>query len=206
MMFEKIRGLLSNKTWAINLIISLAVLYAAFEIQRFAASIAERADTTPVHDLILDHIPTINLDPLLVALMYAILLCIFFGLASNEPERLPYFMKALALLFLLRALAINLTHLGVPPSASTDGTVDPLFSSYYYTQDLFFSGHVSSVFLASLIIRKPWLKWALTIGSVVVAIILLIMHVHYSIDILAGYFIAYGIYKISQKIFKEEVT
>jgi hypothetical protein len=36
------------------------------------------------------------------------------------------------------------------------------------------------------------------VSSIILAITVLLMHVHYSIDVLSAYFITYGVYKLSE--------
>jgi hypothetical protein len=38
-------------------------------------------------------------------------------------------------------------------------------------------------------------------ASIVLAITVLLMHVHYSIDVASAYFITYGVYKVGDQLF-----
>ena len=70
-----------------------------------------------------------------------------------------------------------------------------------FRNDLFFSGHTAFPFLAFLIFRDSWIRWVFLAGSLVQGTTVLLMHVHYSIDVVAAFFIAYGSYSICRKIF-----
>ncbi|MBD3360385.1 hypothetical protein GF366_01130, partial [Candidatus Peregrinibacteria bacterium] len=77
-------------------------------------------------------------------------------------------------------------------------------SKLFFENDLFFSGHTAVPFLAFLVFKESKIfKWVMFAGSILMAITVLLMHVHYSIDVFAAFFITYGIYSISNKIFRD---
>ena len=65
---------------------------------------------------------------------------------------------------------------------------------YPITKDLFFSGHTSTLFLMFLITQHKKVKATLLTISIIVPILLLVQHVHYTIDILAAPVFAYAIF------------
>jgi hypothetical protein len=70
----------------------------------------------------------------------------------------------------------------------------------YLTKDLFFSGHIATTFLLYLFARRfgkaSRVFLALNLFTLVVV---LLAHLHYTIDIIAGYFITYGVYRMSEQ-------
>lgn len=82
---------------------------------------------------------------------------------------------------------------------------DPFLNELIYsgeiTTDLFFSGHVGLVFLAAFLSEKRW--YYMVLGSML-AVLLLVQHIHYSIDVLAAVPIAYLISIFVKRI--EEVA
>ena len=52
--------------------------------------------------------------------------------------------------------------------------------------------------------RHPYLRWIFLTASVIFGASVLLGHQHYSIDVFAAFFIAYGIYHIALKLFEED--
>ncbi|MBC7884582.1 MAG: hypothetical protein H7X99_03860, partial [Saprospiraceae bacterium] len=78
---------------------------------------------------------------------------------------------------------------------------DPVVEILFYggdvlLKDLFFSGHTANLILVGLVVDVPWLKRALFFFALVVGILVVLQHVHYSIDVVAAPFFAYAAYKI----------
>ncbi|MFX7751990.1 phosphatase PAP2-related protein, partial [Acinetobacter baumannii] len=73
--------------------------------------------------------------------------------------------------------------------------IDPLTNIFYggkfISKDLFYSGHTATLFLMSLCLQKQSEKILALIASIAVAVMVLIQHVHYSIDVLAAFPFAY---------------
>ncbi len=106
----------------------------------------------------------------------------------------------LSLFVLVRSAFIILTHLKAPADAIT--VVSPSFFQFLtYTNDLFFSGHAGLPFLGFLVYKDSKIKCFMIFSSIILALTVLLMHVHYSIDVASAYFITYGIYVIGTPLF-----
>ena len=82
---------------------------------------------------------------------------------------------------------------------------DPLLEGSFYdskvlVKDLFFSGHTSNMALLTFLMDIKWLKKILAICTLIVAYLLLVQHVHYTIDVIAAPFFAYLSYRIAVKV------
>jgi hypothetical protein len=78
---------------------------------------------------------------------------------------------------------------------------DPIVSSSTYegikiTKDLFFSGHMVTAFCSYFAMPNRTLKVVFLLGSIALAILLIIQHVHYTIDILGAYVAVFLIYRV----------
>nr|WP_260172350.1 sphingomyelin synthase family protein [Mucilaginibacter phyllosphaerae] len=84
--------------------------------------------------------------------------------------------------------------------------VDPLTGVFYgntvITRDLFFSGHTSTLVLIFLCLEKRNDKILGFIAIVAVMMLLLVQHIHYTIDVVAAPVLVYLIFLLVQKFLK----
>lgn len=188
--------------WSIVIfVLSLAITY-------FSVVYANTfSNGNKVQDIILDNIPTFDVNFLffqggMIFILLATLIVLY------NPKSISFAMKATALFFAIRSLFTILTHLSAPILATytyidfEDPVRQALFT-FTSGNDLFFSGHAGYPFFMAMIfwkdIRFRIFFLAMTIfGSAIV----LLGHLHYSIDVFSAFFIGYGIFEISKRIFK----
>ena len=82
----------------------------------------------------------------------------------------------------------------------SDPFLKPFYGSNVITKDLFFSGHTGSVFLIFLILRKKWEKIFALVATILVGILLLIQHIHYTIDVIFAPVFVYVVYFLAKKV------
>lgn len=108
-----------------------------------------------------------------------------------------------AFVVFVRDIFMILTHLQVP--ADVVPVSYPLFANFWnFNNDLFFSGHVAIPFLGFLIFRDSRIRWFFLAGSIFMGAVALLTHRHYSIDVFAAFFIAYGCFKLFNWIFDKK--
>ncbi len=183
------------------IIISLLFFIIAFMLNYTAGSYAERRGTTPVDDIILDNIPTMDIDVIYIYGSSLVILVLFGYPLFFKVKKLHIVINQFALLSLLRSFFISLTHLGTPMN-SLIYTTPKLFILFDFKNALFFSGHTAFPFLGFLLFRKEKIGVFFLISTLVMMITVLCMHVHYSIDVFAALFITYGSFKIGEQISK----
>ena len=85
------------------------------------------------------------------------------------------------------------------PPAGLIPLADPLtnlfYGLHYITHDLFFSGHTATVCLIFFCLKAEWTSDFTGFASVLLGFLLLIQHVHYTIDILAAPVFTYAVYR-----------
>lgn len=115
------------------------------------------------------------------------------------PQRALFGFASLSLLMIIRAFFLNLTNLGIPEGSN------PIENASTFGGDLFFSGHTAYPFLLALIFWDiKILRYTFFIISLILGFSSILGRYHYSIDVFAAPFIAYGVFKISQKLFPEK--
>lgn len=193
-----------------SLITALAMLGISFVLAHFAYAYALdyslRPTSTYVGDVLLDNLPIVNLNFLIVeGALFAVFASSLFMLFN--PRYILFGLKALALFIASRALSMSLTHLGSYPGHVDPGIgfFDAIYSYLNLQSGFFFSGHTGLPFLAALVFWEHRTVRILFLSlSFVFGIAMLLAHVHYSIDIVAAPFMAYGIFNIAQYFFPRD--
>jgi len=156
----------------------------------------------PTTDLLLDNLPIVNTD--LVFSEGALLFVLFvIVLLFLKPETISFTLKSIATFIIVRSIFVTMTHLGPFPGH----IITDLNSFRYLTSgsDLFFSGHVGMPFLLALLFwRDKRLRIVFIACSIIASVAVILGHLHYTIDVFSAFFIAYGVYHISQHFFKKD--
>jgi hypothetical protein len=189
---------------------ALALLVVAYIAEHYAHiyayDVAERPTTNNVGDLILDNIAVFDLNFIIIEVaLVAIVLGTFF--VFSRPRYVIFTLKAIAIFIIIRAIFISLTHVGIHPEnlAPGIGFFDSIYVYLNFQTGLFFSGHTGLPFMMALIFwNNVRARYVLLSLSFVFATAVLLAHIHYSIDVLAAPFMAYGIFKIAQYLFPRD--
>ena len=194
-----------------SLVTALVLLGFSFIFEHFASvyalSYSLRPTSTYVGDLLLDNLPLVNLNFIIVecallSIVAGILFVIFV-----RPRYILFTLKALALFIATRAFFVSLTHIGIYPTHISPGVgfFDGLYVYLNFQTGFFFSGHTGLPILMALIFWKRLLERVVFIFlSFIFAVAVLLSHIHYSIDVFAAPFMAYGIFKMSQDFFAHD--
>lgn len=194
---------MKNNDFVKSFIISILFLLISLYINFIAGNYATESASLPVTDIILSNIRRFDVDGFFIygpILLFTIIsvMCIY------NPKKIPFILKNIALFTVIRSLFISLTHLGpFPMQAAIEST--NLISKFTFGGDLFFSGHTGIPFLMALIFwQNKKLRYFFLTYSIFMGTIVLLGHYHYSIDVLAAFFITYTIFDISLYLFKKE--
>ncbi len=116
----------------------------------------------------------------------------------KTPERLMFALQSYMLLVVVRTIAMYSIPLDPPHAAIPliDPFVKYLGTGIQLNKDLFFSGHTATLFLLYLVSENKILKKIFLICTVAVGLSVLIQHTHYSVDVIAAPFFAYGVYRL----------
>jgi membrane-associated phospholipid phosphatase len=179
-------------------------LIIALVLNYIAGSYVEKKTGGSVSDLILDSIPAINLSFIFYygALILALITLIY--VFFFKVHKIHIVVGQTSLLIMVRSFFICLTHISTPEGAILSHA-PRIFDFFDFQNALFFSGHTAAPFLLFLIFRKEKIGIFFLIMTFVMAATVLLMHVHYSIDVFAALFISYGCYKIGNWMFSKVI-
>jgi PAP2 superfamily C-terminal len=170
---------------------SVIMLLIVFMLPLFFNHIEKRKGTL-LNDWLLAQIPPHNVSVLIFAVIWGMILLILYR-AIYHPSIYINYCWALILVSLARLTCISLVPLS-PPQGLIPLT-DPITGIFYgesnITKDLFFSGHVATLTLIFLCLEIKSDKIIAFFAIIVVAVLLEVQHIHYSIDILAAPVITY---------------
>jgi len=178
-------------------LVAFFILIGSLFVNFYAGSYATEKWTTAVTDIVLSNTRAHDVDALFIS---GIVLFFFFVLiwCLRYPSQMPYILKSVALFILIRSVFVTLTHLGpFPDSIFIINTW--IIGKLNFWADLFFSGHTGMPFLMALIFWKnKWMRYIFILLAITFGIIVLLWHLHYSIDVLAAFFITYSIHRMCE--------
>ena len=183
------------------ILFSLFILVLSLVTSYNAGRYADAAIGVHVTDLILDNFGPYDLGWFYTYVWIAIAAVFFIYPLIFKVNKLHEWISQFALLAAIRGYFIILTHLSLRITAVAVNFPKPI-AWFIFQNDLFFSGQVSVAFLGYFVFKESKIRYFFLISSILIGIVSLLMHQHYSIDIFAAFFITYGSYKIGNKLFR----
>jgi len=201
----KYKSHLSDRKFLTSLLMAFLFLILSIIATYFAIQYADEKASGSVTDIVLSNIPVFDVDGIfLYGPIVFWLITIFYAFAF-EFKKTPFMLKSLALCVTIRAIFITLTHIGPFPDHTITNVSNSFFSVFTSGNDLFFSGHTGFPYLMALIFwDNKYSRWFFLFSSFFFGAIVLMSHLHYSIDVAAAFFITYAIFRLAQKWFKKE--
>ncbi len=141
----------------------------------------------PLDDFLLRRLPALDCSVPLFVVLYALILYTLFSII-RDTNRLITGLYAISAVFAMRAATITLFPLAPPVGMVSlrDPFVRAFFGGNEITKDLFFSGHVATAVLMILLLDDRKKQRLLAPLVAAVAVMLLVQHAHYTVDILAA--------------------
>jgi len=195
------KSFLKNKKNLIEFVITAVIVTAVIIAFSHFLHFIEQRDGVILNDPILKMFNPIDLTWLTFALIYLSLI-IFVVTTFNKPDKLLIAFQAYGLMLIFRTIAMYLTPFEAPERILllNDPFVQFFAKGDILTKDLFFSGHTGTLFLVFLLAENKTLKTIFLILTILVGSAVLLQHVHYSVDVFVAPFVAFGAYKIIEKI------
>lgn len=197
------KSLIRNKgylrVWIVSLFTTLAVLVIA---GLYLCYNETRTNGVVLNDYVLANILPRDISSILFPITW---ICILGSLPIllRTPNRAMRIFWGISVIGIIRCVVMYLVPL--EPPIGIIPLRDPFVEGAFYdnkvlVKDLFFSGHTSNMVLLTLFMDIKWLKIILAFAATTVGYLVLVQHVHYTIDVIAAPFFAYLAYRIATKI------
>ena len=155
-------------------------------------------------DMLLEWLPVVDMSVPIFIILWGMFIYLLFR-SIKSPLIFLNFIWCLALLHMSRVMTIGLIPLDAPKNLIT--LIDPISTHFYkvpfITKDLFYSGHTATMFLMFLCFHGKREKALALFASISMGILVLVQHIHYTIDVVAAPFFAWLIYLLAQRILKK---
>jgi len=164
----------------------------------FFTVIGAKPGITPF-DPLLASIPARNVAVQIFVVLYV---SVVWGIAALLPVPRAFIrmLHAYAALLVLRMLSMYLVTFEPPPGIIP--LVDPVTVLFYpgdtpFLKDLFFSGHAATPLLFAFAVGAGRGRMLLASCAAVVGVLVIVQHVHYSVDVLAAPLFAWLAWRVS---------
>lgn len=200
--FSTWRSAIQNDTFRKHLVLTLILLIACAIAAPPIFRFVEIRKGIVLSDPVLDVLQPAEVSLYIFGLLYLLIIIGLIGILQS-PTLLVVGLKAYLLITLFRFITLLLVPLDVPPGLLLlkDPLVDKLFYQQPITKDLFFSGHTSilALFMFLLWNKGVW-RWVYATGTLMIGLLLLIQHAHYTLDVLVAPAFAWLAVKLAIKI------
>jgi hypothetical protein len=183
----------------------LIMLAGIFTALPFFFQAIETRDGYFFSDFLLQWLPAHNVSVPVFFLIWSCCLILIIRI-FGDPMILLVTLWAYNGVTLLRMACIGLISLNPPAGLIplADPITNQFYGAHYITHDLFFSGHTTTVFLIYLCLKKKTDRMYALLASISLGILLLIQHVHYTVDVLAAPVFTYAVFRLALMFTKSE--
>ena len=161
----------------------------------------EQRNGIVIPDMVLNFFPSMDVSIPIFTMLWSMTILIIVR-SVQSPKLFVTVLYGFVFMELSRMMTIILFPLNPPEHLIP--LVDPLSNSFYgksfITKDLFYSGHTATMFLFFLCFRRKTDKLLSLLCSIAVGVLVLIQHVHYTIDVIAAPFFTTICYLVGKKI------
>jgi hypothetical protein len=193
----------ANSSFKMKTVIgSFLLLLVLISFPKFFATI-ELRNGIVLSDFLLEQLPSFDLSIPIFLLIWSTAILLIRRIIQS-PTLFLQFLISFLLLCILRILTISSIPLNAPIGLIP--LKDPISSLFYggkeifITKDLFFSGHTATQFLMFLSFQKKGDRIITGITSFAIALMVLVQHIHYTIDVIAAFPLSYIVYLLGKKI------
>lgn len=195
------KGALQNMNFRVQFIVTMIILASFTFIFKHFFDFVESRSGTGLYDVVLSNIPAYDVSWGVFFILYS---AIFIGIITHRahPKTVLIIFQTYILVTFVRMVTITLIPL--EPPVGYLPLREPVVQFFtnggkIISKDLFFSGHVSTVMSVYLGTHLPRTRAVLFFCVVAICILLLVQHVHYTVDVVAALPATWLVYKFCKK-------
>jgi len=196
-----------SQAWASSLfrkkaIIAILLFIALVLFLPHFFSVIETRQGIVLNDWLLSNLPARDFSFTIFIFVWSTSLLIIFR-SVQQPRIFLTTIYLMIVMTIIRLICISIFALDPPPGLI--GLKDPLTSLTYggtdvfITRDLFFSGHTSNLFLIYLCLQKKRDKQFALMATIIVGMLVLVQHVHYTIDVIAAIIFTWCLFALAKR-------
>jgi hypothetical protein len=193
------KSALSDRSFLLKLLITPGLFLVYSAITQKLGNYVEMRKGVILNDKLLEIIPSFDFSLSIFILLYSSLTIVIIS-HLHKPKVILRIIEMHFLVAVVRQICILCVALEPPigiivlRDVFLENTVYPRNSPL--TKDLFFSGHVASIWLYSLCSENKMIKYYLGFATILMSFMILSMRVHYSYDVYGAFFFTTIIYFI----------
>jgi hypothetical protein len=161
----------------------------------------QQREGSQINDFLLNQITPRNVSNWVFSIIWSMAVLTLIR-CIQQPSVFLMFLWGFILLSFSRMISIIAVPLN-PPNNLLE-LIDPISNTFYgskfVTKDLFYSGHTATQFLMFLCLKNKWDKLATLISTFLIGALVLVQHIHYTIDVLAAPILTYLVFILVKKI------
>lgn len=192
---------IKNPAFRRKLLIGLLALCLVLYCLPYFFQHIEKRNSHILNDMVLNWLPAKDMSVPIFSIIWTMALLIMIR-SIQSPKIFILFLYSFLLVEASRFITISLVPLNAPLQLIP--LMDPISNSFYgktfITKDLFYSGHTAIQFLFFLCLRKRIDKLIALCCAISIGLLVLVQHIHYTIDVLAAFPFAFLCYFTAKKM------
>jgi membrane-associated phospholipid phosphatase len=193
-----------NQLFRKKLIAGFIILIIILSFLPYFFNIVENRKGIRLDDIILAHIHPRDISVPLFIIIWSMSLFILYR-CIQDPVILITFLWCYIFLNITRIISISLLPLEPPPGLIelNDPVTGIFYGRKFITKDLFYSGHTATLCLIFFCLQKKYEKIIALAATILTGILVLVQHVHYTIDVIFAPFLCLFIFYLASRFTKD---
>ena len=196
-----------TKSFTIKFVFGWVLLISILSVYPYYFAYIQSRQGTVLQDWLLALIPSTDLSDLVLGI---IVVTTLLGLFRTLQSPYLFLILLWGYLFLNISRIISIYLVPLEPPIGLMPMTDPLAFPFYgqggkINKDLFYSGHTGTIFLLYLVLQKKWEKRVALIFTVLIGALLLVQHIHYTVDVICAPVFVYFLYIAAKRFALSDV-